>query len=181
MASAFAHATAALAIGTALRPRRPVSARFWVLGATCAVVPDLDSVGYWLGVPYGSVLGHRGLTHSLLFAAALATVVTVTGCAPRDRGVRCWLFLWLACASHGMLDAMTTGGLGVAFFSPIDNHRFFFPWRPIPVSPLSIGRFFSPRGLEILTGELLWVGVTSAILAGAAVSIRRFWPTPRAS
>jgi hypothetical protein len=26
---------------------------------------------------------------------------------------------------------MTNGGLGVAFFSPFDNGRYFLPWRPI--------------------------------------------------
>lgn len=43
----------------------------------CAVLPDIDSIGFALGIPYGSLFGHRGLTHSLLFA--LITGVTVTG------------------------------------------------------------------------------------------------------
>ena len=181
MASAFAHVTAALAIGTALRASVPVTTRFWVLGATCAVVPDLDSIGFWLGVPYDSMLGHRGLTHSVLFAAALASLATVSAFPPGAPRFRCWLFLFLAGASHGVLDAMTTGGLGVAFLAPVDNDRFFLPWRPIPVSPMSIRRFFSPRGLDILTGELLWVGVPSAMLAITAVSVRRFCRAPRAT
>jgi len=40
---------------------------------------------------------------------------------------------------------MTKGGLGVAFFSPFDNSRYFLPWRPIRVSPIAIHRFFSAR------------------------------------
>jgi inner membrane protein len=51
---------------------------------------------------------------------------------------------------------MTTGGLGVAFFSPFSNERYFLPWRPIRVSPLSAG-FFSARGLAVLASELKWV------------------------
>jgi hypothetical protein len=35
--------------------------------------------------------------------------------------------LFLATAGHGLLDAMTNGGLGLAFFSPFDNHRYFLP------------------------------------------------------
>ena len=27
------------------------------------------------------------------------------------------------------------GGLGVAFFSPFSNARYFLPWRPIRVAP----------------------------------------------
>lgn len=33
---------------------------------------------------------------------------------------------------------LTDGGLGVAFFSPFDNKRYFLPWRPIRVSPISV-------------------------------------------
>src|SRR5215831_7502105 len=48
-------------------------------------------------------------------------------------------YLFLATASHGVLDAMTNGGLGVAFFSPFDTTRYFLPWRPIRVSPSRFG------------------------------------------
>ena len=39
------------------------------------------------------------------------------------------LYLFLSTASHGVLDALTDGGLGVAFFSPFDQTRYFFPFR----------------------------------------------------
>ena len=73
MASAFTHAIAGVAIGTALGPRY-VPTRFWIICATAAALPDLDGVGFWLGVPYESAFGHRGFTHSLFFAALLASV-----------------------------------------------------------------------------------------------------------
>ncbi len=66
-------------------------------------------------------------------------------------------------ASHSILDAMTTGGKGVAFFSPFNNTRFFFPWRPIKVSPLGIMKFFSERGLKVIYSELIWIGIPSAL------------------
>jgi inner membrane protein len=68
---------------------------------------------------------------------------------------------------------MTDGGLGVAFFSPFDNHRYFLPWTPIRVSPIGLGRFFSPRGLEVLQSELLWIWLPAAVLAIAAWVVQR--------
>jgi len=175
VASAFTHAIAGLAIGTAFRPgRTPV--RYWVLGATFAALPDIDGVGYWLGVPYESVFGHRGFTHSLIFAALLAWagLLTFRDSALHAERTRIWTYLFLATASHGVLDAMTSGGGGVAFFAPIVNERFFFPWRPILVSPMSIRRFFSERGLRIIASEIVWVWIPAAVFAAiAAVALRR--------
>src|SRR5918993_5914394 len=174
MASAFTHAIAGLAIGTALGPRH-VPTRFWVICATAGVLPDLDGVGFWLGVPYESAFGHRGFTHSLFFAALLASVALL---AFRDgtadaRPRRLWLAFFLATASHGVLDAMTTGGGGIAFFAPFVNERYFFPWRPILVSPMSVRRFFSARGVAVLASELVWGWLPAAVVAGTALLLRR--------
>src|SRR5688572_17107458 len=172
MASAFTHAAAALALGTAFRRPGP-PARFWVLGAAFASIPDLDGIGFWLGVPYESAFGHRGFSHSLFFAALMASVGLLAFHGARDRA-RVWLFLFLATASHGLLDAMTSGGGGVAFFAPFHNERYFFPWRPILVSPMSIRRFFTERGLRIIASEIVWVWIPAAVFAAiAAVALRR--------
>jgi inner membrane protein len=175
MASAFSHAVAGLAIGTAFwRPGVP--ARFWVAGAVVAALPDLDSIGFRFGVAYGDMLGHRGLTHSLLFAAVLSAVVVAvafpSGAGPVSRG-QLLLYLFLATASHGVLDALTNGGLGVAFFAPLDNARYFFPFTPIQVSPISVRAFFSERGVRVLTSELLWVWLPSVLVAAMALWLRR--------
>jgi len=173
VASAFTHAVAGLAIGTAFRrPERQI--RFWVLGAVGATIPDLDAVGFWLGVPYDSVLGHRGLTHSLFFAAVFASVGLLAfraSGAPERR--RVWLYLFLATASHGVLDAMTSGGGGVAFFAPFVNRRYFFPWRPILVSPISVSRFFSARGAAIIANEFIWVWIPSIVFVAVTTALRR--------
>lgn len=81
-------------------------------------------------------------------------------------------FVFLSIASHGLLDAMTTGGLGVAFLSPFSNERFFLPWRVILVSPIGVEPFLSSRGLEVLRSELLWIWAPSAFLAMLGVSLR---------
>src|SRR5437867_6591259 len=81
MPSVFSHAVVALALGPAFR-RAGWPARLWWAGALCAVLPDADVVGFYAGVPLGSVLGHRGLTHSLAFAAVLAAVLVPLGLRP---------------------------------------------------------------------------------------------------
>jgi inner membrane protein len=173
--SAFAHAAPALAL-------IPVFAggaapkRLWALGALCAIAPDADVAAFALGIPYEHPLGHRGLSHSLPFAAALAALVTLAA-FPRARAGfsrgRAFGYLFLAAASHGVLDAFTDGGLGVALLAPLSDARFFAPLRPIEVSPIGVARFFSARGASILANEALWVGLPSALFAAAAVLVRR--------
>ncbi|RMH04061.1 MAG: LPXTG cell wall anchor domain-containing protein [Planctomycetota bacterium] len=86
---------------------------------------------------------------------------------------RAGIYLFLCTASHGLLDALTDGGRGVGFLLPFDDRRFFLPWRPVPVSPLSAGAFFTPRGLVVLAGEALWIGLPAALLGLALLLLRR--------
>jgi inner membrane protein len=106
-------------------------------------------------------MGHRGFSHSITFAL----IIGLSGALPASRlGVRrttAFVILFLSVLSHGLLDAMTSGGLGVAFFSPFSNERFFLPWRVISVSPLSVERFITRRGLEVLKSEFIWIWLPS--------------------
>lgn len=175
MASVLSH-PAAVAGFAPLFLRAPVAARVWAPGAACTVVPDLDVIGFGYGIPYGHLLGHRGLTHSLAFAAVLALALTLNGFrgeAWRGRRIPIALFLFFCAASHGFFDAMTDGGLGVAFFSPFDERRYFLPLRPIAVSPIGIHGFFGPRSAAVLATELLWVWLPSLALGAAALLARR--------
>jgi inner membrane protein len=174
MASAFTHAIVGLAIGTAFRPRDSTP-RFWVAGAVVAALPDVDGIGYWLGIPYESTFGHRGFTHSVVFAALLAGMALIAFRGRADDGERAklWTYLFLATASHGVLDAMTSGGGGIAFFAPFVNERYFFPWRPILVSPMSVRRFFTERGVRIIASELVWVWIPAGIFAAVMLAARR--------
>lgn len=175
MASVFSHAVAALGIGACFY-RREIPKRVWVVGAVCAVIPDADVIGFGFGVHYGDFWGHRGFTHSLAFAAMLATAVVLMGfhhAHPAISRLTLWLYFFLATASHGLLDAMTDGGLGVAFFAPFDNHRYFLPWRPIRVSPIGISRFFTHRGAAVIQSELLWIWLPCAGLIALALLLRR--------
>jgi inner membrane protein len=175
VASPITHAIAAAALAVAAFPALPRAA--WAAGAACAIVPDFDILGLALGVPRESTFGHRGIMHSLVFAAALGAVVaralgpTSAGSVPAAKR---WLYFFLATSSHGVLDALTNGGRGVAFLAPFDDRRWFFPFRPIAVSPIAIRPFFGARGLEILRTEIVWIWLPSAVLV-AAVSGWRWW------
>ncbi len=69
---------------------------------------------------------------------------------------------------------MTNGGLGVAFFAPFDNTRYFFPWRPIQVSPIGAKAFFSAAGWRVIKSELIWVWLPSiAVIVFARVLNKR--------
>jgi inner membrane protein len=168
------------AIPLALVPLLPPELRtpsFICLGAVCSILPDLDVVTFRFGVPYGHVLGHRGVSHSLAFAlflsACLAWLVPMKAQPEQASRRMLFGFLVLSTLSHGVLDALTNGGLGVAFFAPIDHGRYFFPWRPIRASPLSVSRFFSATGLQVLRSELHWVWLPAALLAGLLTLLRR--------
>jgi inner membrane protein len=176
VASAFSHAAAALAIGACFY-RQGIPKRVLPIGALCSVIPDLDVIGFRFAIHYGDFWGHRGFTHSLVFAALLAIGALIL-CFPRAASgfgrLSLWSYFFLATAGHGLLDAMTDGGLGIAFFSPFNNRRYFLPWTPIHVSPIGVGRFFSSRGLAILESELLWIWLPAVLLVVAVWFVRRY-------
>jgi inner membrane protein len=153
MPTIFTHAVAGLALGTVFEPDNAPT-RFWIAGAACAMVPDLDWAGAPFGLHYEVFLGdHRGFTHSLLFAVLFGSaVVWLFFRAPkwRETRLRIWLYLMLATASHGFLDAFTSYGEGVAFLSPFSSERFFAPWRPFGTG----GPFVGIRGFVM--NELLF-------------------------
>lgn len=165
MPTIFSHAAlgAGLALGTSREAppelRRPLA---WIAAAVAAT-PDLDVAAFSLGIPYGDLLGHRGLSHSLVAAVAIGAVAwaVLLGLVPRADdiprpGWREALVLVVAAASHGLLDMATDGGLGCAVLAPFSAERFFWPVRPIPVSPIGLG--FLVWGLPVLAWELvlLW-------------------------
>lgn len=161
--------------------------RFWLLAIGCSAGPDLDVGLHAYGIEYADPWGHRGLTHSLLFASVLA-VMLVSWAFRRDAPLlsRCWwalvAFFFAITASHGLLDAFTDGGLGIAFFAPFSETRYFMPWRPLLVSHFGVGSLFTPYGLRVLLSEFVWVwlpigAVTACILANRSWLRRRHAPS----
>ncbi|UII30477.1 metal-dependent hydrolase [Fulvivirga ulvae] len=165
MASAFGHALVAVSLGTGYSSKFK-NVKFFTLGAVCSVLPDADVISFKLGIPYEAFWGHRGFTHSFAFALVTGIIITMLFYRPKLNGVKALTYIsyfFLCTASHSMLDALTSGGLGVAFFSPFDNTRYFFSWRPIKVSPIGVGNFFSKWGVQVLLSEAFWIGLPCAI------------------
>ncbi len=174
MPTIITHTAVALAAGKAFAPSVPK--RFWLLSVACAVLPDADVIGFALGIPYHHFLGHRGFFHSPFFSLLLS--LFIVGAFFRSVKIfsRQWFFyftfFFLLSASHGLLDAFTNGGLGIALFSPFDNTRYFFPWTPIAVSPISIHRFLSPWGLEVIKSEIRWVWTPLLVMVVLSALVR---------
>ncbi len=167
MASAFGHALTAIALSSGVK-KSLLNWKLWTLGIVCSILPDADVLGFKFGIEYADFWGHRGFTHSLLFAIILGIFIVVLFYRKHtSNNEKLWLtsYFALSTASHSVLDAMTNGGLGVAFFSPWDNMRYFFPWRPIKVSPIGIESFFTNRGLEVIYSEIVWIGIPCTVIA----------------
>ncbi len=104
MASAFTHALVAITIGKTYS-KNFASAKFWMLGIICAVIPDADVLMFNF-VPYEHFFGHRGFFHSLSFCFVLALVVTTAFYRTEKIFGSKWgkymLFFFLCGASHGL-------------------------------------------------------------------------------
>jgi inner membrane protein len=124
-----------------------------------SMLPDADVIGFRFGVKYADVWGHRGATHSFAFALAFAFILSTLSLLSRRAAqwpdaVRTFAMAAVVLASHSVLDTLTDGGLGCALWWPLDNHRYFAPWNPIPVAPIG-RRFFSNAGLSVALVEFL--------------------------
>jgi inner membrane protein len=136
-----------------------------------SLLPDADVIGFPLGVAYESPFGHRGATHSIVFALLVAVGCALIARVRRERWRIVFVLVLSVVLSHGLLDMLTDGGLGVALFFP-SNHRWFFPWNPIPVAPIGRG-FFTPRGLAIALTETAYFSPLIALTIGLCYRDRR--------
>ena len=172
MPTIFTHPAVAIAAAPWFRrlPRHAV-----VVAAVCASLPDIDVISFGLGIPYGATLGHRGFTHSIV-ALGIAVLATVRLCRVENSRAS-WretlLFFSVVTLSHGLLDAATNGGRGVGFLIPFSSRRFFFPFRPIQVSPIGAGAFLERAG-PVLVSELQWVWLPALAIFFCGVITGRF-------
>ena len=169
MASAFGHGILAYTIKKIGAKDAPIKITF--LAILCSVIPDADVLAFKFGIPYGHMFGHRGFTHSIFFGIIFGLLVAFI--FHRKNQIKFALIYMLACVSHPVLDAMTTGGKGVAFLAPFSDDRFFFPWRFIQVSPMSIRRFFSEWGIEVLVSEFIFIWIPCLLLLALNWGVRK--------
>lgn len=160
MPSIITHSIAGLAAGK-IGYEKPQPVKFWILSAVCASIPDADTIGFKFGIRYSDFLGHRGFFHSLTFAFILSLFIVSLFFYKEKIFSKNWnvylLYFFVVTSSHGILDAFTSGGLGIALLSPFDNTRYFFPWTPIEVAPIGIRPFFSSWGIRVILSEFTWI------------------------
>lgn len=143
------------------------------------MLPDLDVIGH-IWVRYGDTLGHRGVFHSLTIAAIVgllaASLLQRLGKIEGTRRalvVTTLVFSGLV-GSHGVVDAMTTGGKPIMLLWPLTTERLWLPWRFIPVSPFGKGLLRTRWTADELRRAQ---GYRRGVLAGrreSSVLVRRF-------
>lgn len=175
MCTFFTHAFSAVIAGK-LAFTEKMPKRFWFGAMLCASISDADVIGFKFGIKYEDLFGHRGFSHSFVFALVLAVLVMFSDFKSIKRNTKKWwklfLFFFFIVSSHGILDAMTDGGLGIAFFSPFDSTRYFLPWRPIAVPPIGVIIFFSELGVRTLMSEFLLVWLPLLTIWGITSFLR---------
>jgi inner membrane protein len=171
MPTVMTHAIVGMTLGTLTPfPRRWP---FWIASAILPVLPDLDVVGLPFGVGFFSMWGHRGVSHSFVAALVIGALASALLHRPlAARAVPLALYFATITATHGVLDALTNGGPGVAFLAPFDDTRSFFPWRPLPVSPLA-SHFFSEWGWSVFKTELVLLWLPSALVGSFGLASGR--------
>lgn len=169
MATLYTHAVVGLTLGKAFTPRK-LPWLFWGLAILLPILPDAD--GFSPAV-YGNTWGHRGFTHSLLFALFVAAIAA--GATFRYFRVNFWDllgFFFVVTASHGILDALTNGGYGIPFFWPLSERRYG-PVGPIQVSDIGF-EWPDPRVSRSIRTELLWVWLPAGLVVGTIACYRRW-------
>lgn len=173
MATIFTHPIIAVTLGRLTgMPPRTIS-----IGCLLSILPDIDFVAFYSQYGDWHAVGHRGFTHSLAFALFAGVIATRVFTPDRVFTQAWWqavAFFTLCMASHGMIDACTDGGAGIAFFWPLSDARFFFPWNPIQVSPIGL-EFLQWEGVEVLLSEFLWVWIPSLVILAAHAAYARWF------
>jgi inner membrane protein len=154
--ASIGHVAVGMAAGRAFSDDPVVARKAMFLFSVISLWPDADAIGFLVGIPYSSPLGHRGATHSLLVAAF---VCMSSYAIARRRGTwpaqRTGIFATVVAASHGLLDTMTFGGgYGCALLWPVTDARFWAPLRFIPIAPIGL-HLLSRRGLYVMGIEVL--------------------------
>jgi len=159
MASAFEHAFTAYTLKN-FTTNPLLNNKFLFFVVASSIMPDIDILAFRFDIAYSDLWGHRGMTHSLLFAFIWSIFLWFIILRSSDyrhqrfiskTSITAITILFLSTSSHGILDAMTNGGLGVAFFSPFDTTPTFYPGNPYKFHRLGWVHFSAPPDCEFLS------------------------------
>lgn len=171
MPTVLTHAVVPLAMGIGLG-EKAISRRLLVAGIVASMLPDLDVLAFRLNVAYADQFGHRGASHSVVFALLVACALSFFSRRLGSTRLKTFLFAGASAISHGLLDTFTNGGNGVALLWPFSTDRFFSAWQVIEVSPLSLRRIFSAHGAEVMQSEFVWVWLPAAVMGLLLLLVR---------
>jgi inner membrane protein len=174
VAAALSHVLVSGAVAALLRPARSPGRRYWLAAALVATIPDIDILFVALGARYRGMWGHRGITHSLVFAIAAAAAASLW-IRRRERGTpsgRLFGILLLSAASHGFVDAAMASGVGVAALAPFSAARYTFAWRPIRVPAPVDNPWLNLGGIRVTSSEVLWLWLPSLALILVGLRLR---------
>lgn len=161
MPTIYTHAIVGAGLGNLCIPQRR-RWLFWALVILLPVTPDLDAFSK---SAYGSITGHRGFTHSLVFAALVGVMTAFL--VHRALRVKLWalsVLFFAVTASHSILDMFTDGGFGIPLLWPVTDQRFG-PYGPIRVTGGDLTRS--------ITTEIWYVWLPTAGLAAMTIIFRR--------
>lgn len=164
MPTVITHALLPL-IGAAAVPRARLSSRLVAVGMVAAMLPDADIVGRYFGVPHTADFGHRGATHTLMFALLLAAMAALAAPLIREGRMRVFMFVLLSTLFHPLADMLNDGGKGIMMFWPFDHERFKFLVHPVRVAPVGLQGFESGSIWPVFGSELLWLILPATALA----------------
>src|SRR3989338_8340680 len=110
MASAFGHGALAITLGT-IKKFNLNKFKFYSFMVVLSVLPDIDVLAFHLGFPYEHMFGHRGFTHSILFAVIVSFLTSLLFFREIKKFGRdfWWLtfLFFLSLVSPGFLYALT--------------------------------------------------------------------------
>lgn len=144
--ASFGHIAVGMATGRAFSRKRGFVSM--LAFSAVSMLPDADVIAFVFHIPYANQFGHRGASHSIVFAVLCGVIAWLLR---RDR--RLAMFTFVVVLTHPLLDMLTDGGLGCALLWPVTSARYFWPVQPIPVAPIGAG-MLSARGLMVVVTEL---------------------------
>jgi inner membrane protein len=164
MPTIFTHALLPMIASSAL-PGRAISPRLLVAGMVVAMLPDADVAGRLFDVPHTADLGHRGVTHTLVFAFLVGCIGAVASKTMQSSREAAFLFLSASTLSHALTDMLTDGGKGIMLLWPLHEVRMKFPFHPVEVSPVGLKALESDRIWIVLLSEMRWLLIPATLIA----------------